>query len=79
MSDNEEAPKLDLQDLVGLMQAINTASERGAFRTNEYSTVGKYYDRIYEFIEYAEKNQNEEPVVPDSEQSEGQGNGQTGS
>ena len=74
MSEELQEPKLELEDMLGLIQAINTASERGAFRGNELSTVGKYYDRVTAFLEYAQKKQASEQNVPSSEQPEGQGN-----
>ena len=43
--------QLQLQDIVVAVQAISTASARGAYRTEEFSKVGASYDRIVSFLE----------------------------
>lgn len=67
--DNEEIT-INVDDLVNVIKIFNTAAERGAFHGPELSFVGKYYDRITKFIEYAQDQQNAEPTTNGSEQSE---------
>ncbi|HET8688711.1 MAG TPA: hypothetical protein VFM18_19010 [Methanosarcina sp.] len=47
----QEAPQLQLQDLVIAIQAIATASSRGAFRVEEFTQIGGAYDRIFKFLQ----------------------------
>lgn len=42
---------LQLADIVLALQIIKVASERGAFKAEEYSEVGGCYDRIFKFLE----------------------------
>lgn len=67
--DNEEIT-INVDDLINVIKIFNTAAERGAFHGPELSFVGKYYDRITKFIEYAQDQQNAEPTTDGSEQSE---------
>lgn len=67
--DNEEIT-INVDDLINVIKIFNTAAERGAFHGPELSFVGKYYDRITKFIEYAQDQQNAEPTTNGSEQSE---------
>ena len=68
--DNEEEITISVDDLINVIKIFNTASERGAFHGPELSFVGKYYDRITKFIEYAQNQQNAEPTINGSKQSE---------
>ena len=49
MSD-ETQPQLQLQDLVFMLQALQTVSQRGAFRVEEFKAVGECYERIFNFL-----------------------------
>jgi len=42
---------LNVQDLTTVLQIINIASTRGAFRADELATVGGVHDRILAFLE----------------------------
>lgn len=61
MSDNQEAahaadnPEVQLQmaDLVSVLEFLQVASSRGAFRPEEFTTVGGVYERIFAFLESA--------------------------
>jgi len=46
----EEDDGLTLDDLTDVLRIINTAAERGAFKANELSFVGKVYDKYAGFI-----------------------------
>lgn len=67
--DNEEIT-IDVDDLINVIKIFNTAAERGAFHGPELSFVGKYYDRISKFIEYAQDQQNAKPTTDGGQQSE---------
>lgn len=45
------APSLQLSDLVLALQTIQTASQRGAIRADEMSTIGGLHDRLFAFLE----------------------------
>ena len=44
------APSLTVQDLANLRNIIDVASQRGAFKPNEFSVVGESYNKLNEFI-----------------------------
>ncbi len=47
----QQAPQLQLQDILIAVQAISTASARGAFRVEEFTQIGGSYDRIVSFLQ----------------------------
>jgi hypothetical protein len=42
---------LTVQDLTLVLQVIQVASSRGAFKADELTAVGGLYDRIFKFLE----------------------------
>ena len=48
----EAAPSLSIQDLIGVIQIINTVTARGAIQATELSKVGTIYDKIIKFLEH---------------------------
>jgi hypothetical protein len=46
-----EQPSLSLSDLVLLLNLIRAATERGAIKADELSSVGSVYDRLFKFLE----------------------------
>ena len=52
--------QLTLQDLSTMQQIIDTASSRGAFRGAELATTGALYEKITEFLEEVQKQQEEQ-------------------
>lgn len=46
---NQAAP-LQVQDLVVALEAIQLASGRGAFKVEEFTTVGQAYTNLYNFL-----------------------------
>lgn len=42
--------QLQITDLTLALDAIQIAASRGAFRANEFSTIGGCFDRIYGFL-----------------------------
>lgn len=55
---------LSVDDLMNALRIINTATERGAFKANELSFVGKVYDKFSTFVRAA---QAEAKVAKDEE------------
>lgn len=49
----EKPPTLGLSDLVNMAQIIQLATSRGAWKTEELSTVGLTYDKLIAFLESA--------------------------
>jgi hypothetical protein len=50
---HEEAPTLTLTDIANVVQVISLATQRGAWRPNELSSVGSLYDKLVVFLESA--------------------------
>jgi hypothetical protein len=53
MSDQNKdtQPQLNLNDLVFVLQVFQMASNRGAFKPEEFTAVGGCYERIFAFLE----------------------------
>jgi hypothetical protein len=48
---NEQAqPNLGLNDLIVVLQTLQLASSRGAFKPEEFTTIGGCYERIFAFL-----------------------------
>jgi len=47
---SNDVASLSIQDLANLRNIIDVASQRGAFRTNEFTVVGATYTRLNNFI-----------------------------
>ena len=47
-----KAVELSIDDLVAVINIINVATERGAFKAPELTPVGNVYDRISKFVKY---------------------------
>jgi ribonucleotide reductase alpha subunit len=50
-------PTLSVQDLAQVVQVIDAAFTRGAFRASEASDVGKIYEKISNFVNYTVESQ----------------------
>lgn len=53
VNNNEPAPQgpaMNLQDLVYLVNIVDVASRRGAFKAEELSAVGGVYDKVVAFL-----------------------------
>jgi hypothetical protein len=48
-----EAPGLTIQDLTMVLQIVQVAASRGAFKAEELSAVGGLYDRVFKFLDAA--------------------------
>ena len=49
----QQSPNLSLADITLALQIIQVASQRGAFKTEEFAEVGGCYNRILSFLEAA--------------------------
>ena len=43
-------PNLGLNDLIVVLQTLQLASSRGAFKPEEFTTIGGCYERIFAFL-----------------------------
>jgi len=44
------SPSITIQDIAFLVQIVEIVSHRGAFRADEFSSVGAVYDKVKSFI-----------------------------
>lgn len=63
-----EPSSVNLNDLQKLLQIVDVASSRGAFRGSELSQVGAVYDKVNGLLNFVaeqqEKEQEEQPEGP---------------
>ena len=52
-----EAPQLSIADLQALLNVIDVASSRGAFRANELTNVGGVADKLTKFLQHVADQQ----------------------
>ena len=52
-----EAPQLSIADLQALLNVIDVASSRGAFRANELTNVGGIADKLTKFLQHVSNQQ----------------------
>ena len=53
MSEETTTPQvapLQSQDLIVVLEALQLASSRGAFKIEEFKTIGETYTRLYTFL-----------------------------
>lgn len=55
-----QAPQLSIADLQALLNIIDAASSRGAFRANELSNVGTVVDKLSKFLQFVGDQQKAE-------------------
>jgi len=68
--EGEQGPALSLEELNMLMQIVDLAVQRGAFRGNEISQVGAVFDKLNAFLgAVAQANQPEEGEAPVEEEA----------
>ena len=51
------APQLSISDLQALLNVIDVASSRGAFRANELTNVGSVADKLTKFLQHVAEQQ----------------------
>jgi hypothetical protein len=56
----ETPTAVTLNDLQLLVQIVDLASARGAFRGNELAQVGQVYDKVSGFLQYVAEQQEKE-------------------
>lgn len=49
---NEQNPQITINDLALAKNLVSIACERGAFRAEEMTTVGTFYDKLTAFLEH---------------------------
>ena len=63
----QEQPNLALSDLIVVLQTLQLASSRGAFKPEEFTTIGACYERLFAFLSASgaikPPQQPEEPAV----------------
>lgn len=52
-TDQSNQVQLQLGDLVSVLEALQLASSRGAFKPEEFTAIGGMYERIFSFLETA--------------------------
>jgi hypothetical protein len=52
VAETKEQPTLTLADLVSMLQVVDVATNRGAFKAQELSTVGGLYDRVSAYVKH---------------------------
>lgn len=52
-----QAPQLSIADLQALLNVIDVASSRGAFRANELTNVGGVADKLTKFLQHVSDQQ----------------------
>lgn len=77
MSDQTAAPEapqvqLNLSDLVIVLETMNLAASRGAFKPDEFATIGPCYERIFNFLLASGVIQPQQPDSTQGNQSEGE-------
>lgn len=58
--DETTAPNINIGDFQAMLQIIDVASQRGAFKGEELTTVGGLRDRLNEFVVYHTPKSEEE-------------------
>ena len=73
-TEKAQAPEINIADFSAILQIIDVASTRGAFKGAELSTVGAIRDRVAAFVEFytpKEKEKDSEEVVGDEAATNG--------
>ena len=60
------APDLTVNDLLALKSIIDVASQRGAFKPAEMSTVGQTYEKLERFLKAIEDSQKSDQAETES-------------
>ena len=61
-----EIPQLSIADLQALLNIIDAASSRGAFRANELSNVGRVVDKLSKFLQHISDQQKAQEKAKES-------------
>lgn len=63
--------QLNLSDLVIVLETMNLASSRGAFKPEEFTTIGPCYERIFNFLVASGIIQPQKSAKADTQPSQG--------
>jgi hypothetical protein len=66
VSEQQEPPSVNIQDLQVLRSCIQLASSRGAFKAEEMQTVGTAFNRLSAFLQYVENPQQADAPVTEA-------------
>jgi|TARA_B100001093_G_C26438872_1_gene847198 hypothetical protein len=66
-----EAPQLSIADLQALLNVIDVASSRGAFRANELTNVGGIADKLTKFLQHVADQQKAQADAKSKTEAEG--------
>lgn len=61
-AEQKTEPQLQLADLVSCLQIIQIASQRGAFKAEEFTQIGGVHDRILAFLKASGAVRTEPPA-----------------
>jgi hypothetical protein len=69
----QEQPQvqLNLSDLVIVLETMNLAASRGAFKPDEFATIGPCYERIFSFLRASGIIQPQQPAAAEGQQPQG--------
>ena len=69
----QEQPQvqLNLSDLVVVLETMNLAASRGAFKPEEFATIGPCYERIFNFLLASGVIQPQQSAPADDQQPQG--------
>lgn len=67
----QQSPDLTIQDLTAMKSVIDVASQRGAFKPNEMTTVGTLYTKLEAFLNAVAEQQAAAAEAQGAAQSEG--------
>jgi hypothetical protein len=65
MTEEQQIPSINLQDVAAMLQIIDAAAQRGAFKGDELTAVGTVRDKAAAFIEYVRKQAEEAQAATD--------------
>ncbi len=67
----QNQPQLNLSDLVVVLETLNLASSRGAFKPEEFTTIGPCSERIFNFLLASGVIQPQQPAAAAGQQPQG--------
>lgn len=67
-----EVAPLQSQDLIIVLEALQLASSRGAFKIEEFKTIGDTYTRLYTFLVASGVITPQQPAQPQNEDTAAQ-------
>ena len=70
MSEEMQTPTITVQDVAALLQIVDAAAQRGAFRGEELSSVGAVRDKAAQFVQFV-REQAEAAAAAAEEETEG--------